>query len=172
MTKCYLVAKAQQTIIGFAGGLPWAQLLALILHGHTVEELHPSCAPHLLSLYPHAMQRSHTANTDAALSLIAARWKDHLGAFSAGAQGQEVTHHFVFCRCAPAAHPPRRPNTGKVGEKFSDSVAPSHKQEGIVTVLAPTSQLCQSKRVTFIFAETARLTEIWVEGRSENDDDI
>ena len=50
--RCSLVTQEQHTVVGLSAGYPWAQLLALLLHGHQIADLHPSKAAHLKSTIP------------------------------------------------------------------------------------------------------------------------
>ena len=69
-------------------------------------------------------------------------------------------------------HPPQRPNTGKVGEQFADAIGPLHKYADTLSVRVATKDMCLPRKITFVFAELQRLTEIWVEQGNNHDDDI
>ena len=169
--RCSIVARDHHTTVGLSAGIPWAQLLALILHGHAAEALHPSKAPHLAQHYKAAMCSSFTAKADEELPRTAARWQEHFAKFDASAQFRQVKHQFCFCKCDPSVHPPQRPNPGKVGEQFSDAIPASHKHDGTIVARVPAAASSISQRVTFVYAEARYISEVWVE-QDPDDDEI
>jgi hypothetical protein len=170
--RCSIVANDHHTTVGLSAGFPWAPLLALVLHGHAPEALHPSRAPHLAQQYRAAMSHSFTAKSDEALAHTAARWIAHASRFDAAPHGQHRQHRFYFCKVDPDTYPPRRPNPGKVGEQLFDATPTGQTYSGSVNLVLPAGSTLRPQRITFVYAEGRYISEIWVEQDLDHDDDI